>query len=84
MTDQSKIIEMLAKLYPGQRVIEIDGWRGNLRLWHRLLRWALWDTKARLIHPLGFHTMLPLEQWDAEAGSTQFDGLACWLCEKRI
>ena len=83
MTDTERVAEMLGKLYPNREVIDLTapGWRW--RIWRGATRYALLDLKARVIHPLGFHTMIPLEQWDTEAGSIQFDGLVCWVCDRR-
>ena len=39
-------------------------------------------TKALLVHPLGIHTWLPVEELDLDEGSARFGGIACWVCDK--
>jgi len=47
------------------------------------LKYALWVWKGKIKHLVGWHTFVPLEEWDLEAGSYQYIGLTCWLCEER-
>ena len=83
MTDAEHIIEALQRLYPNREIIDLTapGWRW--KVWRSHARHILWDTKAKLIHQLGFHTMIPLEEWDTENGTVQVDGLVCWVCDRR-
>jgi len=44
-------------------------------------RYWVWDTMAKIKHIVGWHTFVPLEEWDLEAGSYQYIGRTCWRCE---
>jgi len=83
MTDNERVAKMLADLYPGRKVLDLTGRWGQLRLYRHAFRSAMADLKARALHPLGLHTWIPLEQWDTEADTIQFDGYVCWVCERR-
>jgi len=44
-------------------------------------RYRTWNMVARIKHIVGWHTFVPLEEWDLEAGSYQYIGRTCWRCE---
>jgi hypothetical protein len=44
------------------------------------LTYRFWDAAATVRHWFGFHTMVPTERWDLDAGSIQFVGRTCWKC----
>ena len=44
------------------------------------IRYFLWYWRGRLKHAFGFHTFVPLEEWDMEVASVQYIGLVCWHC----
>lgn len=47
-------------------------------------RYALWFAKGRLLHLVGLHTWVALEEWDMDQGSMQLIGVSCWHCPKVI
>ena len=44
-------------------------------------RYRTWNMVAKIKHIIGWHTFVPLEEWDLEAGSYQYIGRTCWRCE---
>jgi hypothetical protein len=70
--DQSSesTFEALAE-YRGAR--ELNPWSDR--------KYAVWFAKGRLKHLVGFHTWVPLEEWDLAAGSMRFIGDVCWHCQ---
>lgn len=75
--------DMLRQVYPDYRVFDFTGRSGRLRALREDLRFRWWDAKARVRHLVGLHTMIPVEEWDVEAGSIRLIGDTCWLCEHR-
>ena len=47
------------------------------------IHFRVWDFLARVVHPFGIHTHIPLETWDRETGLYDLDGRICWLCPDR-
>lgn len=41
-----------------------------------------WEWLGRWKHRLGFHSMVPVEEWNRETGSVRYIGLRCWFCEQ--
>lgn len=48
------------------------------------VRYAIWNWRGRIVHIFGWHTWVPLEEWDVEHGWMRYVGMSCWHCQKVI
>ena len=48
------------------------------------LRYFVWCMVGQIKHIVGWHTYVPLEEWDTEDGSMRYIGMSCWHCPARL
>ena len=73
--EQKEVEEFITRLYPGSRIMIING-RGQSPIWFRR---RLWVAKAR--HLVGLHTFVDCSDVDMSTGSIKFSGRVCLVCE---
>lgn len=74
LTEEQKnvlIDDLLKKRWGGDKIVR---WGDAKYSW-----WLFW---AKAKHLGGVHTFVPLEVWDRDAGTIEFMGDRCWICNE--